>query len=124
LHEYNYSPNSKQNNTITVKWYLITKLTDSPFEWDEMNGSKLIYENYYKPTYRKAIIMNFKTLWETIFRGNASVVNGQFEFSFIVPQDIRIPVGNGKISFYAKTTGAILEDETGLSYGYNDPNLG
>ncbi len=60
------------------------------------------------------IIMNFKTLGETIFRGNASVVNGQFEFSFIVPQDIRIPVGNGKISFYAKTTGAILEDETGF----------
>jgi hypothetical protein len=60
------------------------------------------------------IIMNFKTLGETIFRGNASVVNGQFEFSFIVPQDIRIPIGNGKISFYAKTTGAILEDETGF----------
>jgi hypothetical protein len=59
------------------------------------------------------IIMNFTTLGETIFRGNASVVNGQFEFSFVVPQDIRIPVGNGKISFYAKTSGAILEDETG-----------
>jgi hypothetical protein len=59
------------------------------------------------------IIMNFTTLGETIFRGNASVVNGQFEFSFVVPQDIRIPVGNGKISFYAKTSGAILEDEIG-----------
>ena len=59
------------------------------------------------------IIMNFTTLGETVFRGNASVVNGQFEFSFIVPQDIRIPVGNGKISFYAKRDVPNLENQTG-----------
>jgi hypothetical protein len=53
-------------------------------------------------------------LGETIFRGNATVTNGQFEFSFVVPQDIRIPVGTGKISFYAKTEGALLEDQTGV----------
>jgi len=57
--------------------------------------------------------MNFTTLGETVFRGNASVVNGQFEFSFVVPQDIRIPVGNGKISFYAKRDVPNLEDQTG-----------
>ncbi len=57
-------------------------------------------------------IMNFVTLGETIFRGNASVVNGQFEFGFVVPKDIKIPVGDGKISFYAKNN-AILEDQTG-----------
>ena len=56
--------------------------------------------------------MNFKTLGETIFRGNASVVNGLFEFSFMVPKDIKIAEGNGKISFYAKKTSA-LEDQTG-----------
>ena len=60
------------------------------------------------------IIMNFTTLGETIFRGNASVINGQFEFSFVVPQDIKIPVGNGKISFYAKKEGVVLEDQTGV----------
>ena len=38
------------------------------------------------------IIMNFKTLGETIFRGNASVNNGQFEFGFVVPRDIKIPI--------------------------------
>lgn len=59
------------------------------------------------------IIMNFTTLGETIFRGNASVVNGQFEFSFVVPQDIRIPVGNGKISFYAKKNSPNLDNQTG-----------
>ncbi len=65
------------------------------------------------PIYGDLIIMNFSTLGETIFRGNASVVNGQFEFSFVVPQDIRIPVGNGKISFYAKRNSPNLDNQTG-----------
>lgn len=57
--------------------------------------------------------MNFKTLGETIFRGNASVVNGVFEFSFVVPKDIKIAEGNGKVSFYAKKS-SVLEDQTGF----------
>jgi hypothetical protein len=61
------------------------------------------------------IIMNFTTLGETVFRGNASVVNGKFAFNFVVPQDIRIPLGNGKISFYAKNTNPNLEDQTGYN---------
>ena len=56
--------------------------------------------------------MPFKTLGETIFRGNASVTNGKFEFSFVVPRDIRIPLDNGKISFYAKKTNS-FENQTG-----------
>ena len=56
--------------------------------------------------------MPFNILGETIFRGNASVTNGQFEFSFIVPRDIRVPVANGKISFYAKKN-QLFENQTG-----------
>ena len=58
-------------------------------------------------------LMNFTTLGETIFRGNASVINGQFEFSFVVPRDITIPLGNGRISFYGKR-GELLLDKTGF----------
>lgn len=61
------------------------------------------------------ITMDFTTLGETIFRGNASLNNGIFELSFVVPQDIRIPVGNGKISFYAKRNNPMLEDQAGYS---------
>ena len=60
-------------------------------------------------------VLQFKTLGETIFRGNASIKNGQFEFGFIVPKDIKLPVGTGKVSFYAKRTGA-LEDQTGSDF--------
>ena len=58
--------------------------------------------------------INFNILGETIFRGNASVNNGQFEFGFIVPRDIRIPVDNGRISFYAERD-QILLDKTGYN---------
>jgi hypothetical protein len=50
----------------------------------------------------KSSKMPFSILGETVFRGNASVTNGKFEFNFVVPRDIRIPLDNGKISFYAK----------------------
>ncbi len=59
-------------------------------------------------------IVPFTTLGETIFRGNASVNNGRFEFGFVVPRDIRVPVGAGRISFYAKRNN-ILEDQTGYN---------
>jgi hypothetical protein len=58
--------------------------------------------------------MPFNVLGEAIFRGNASVTNGQFEYSFIVPKDIRIPLDNGKLSFYAKKS-ETLEDVAGYN---------
>ncbi len=58
--------------------------------------------------------MPFATLGETIFRGNASVTNGQFEFGFVVPKDIKIALGNGRVSFYAKRNQIIL-DKTGYN---------
>ncbi len=57
--------------------------------------------------------INFNTLGETIFRGNALVSNGQFEFGFVVPRDIKIPVGNGRISFYSKKNSEFI-DQTGI----------
>ncbi len=62
------------------------------------------------------IVMNFTTLGETIFRGNASVVNGKFEFGFVVPKDIKIAEGTGKVSFYAKSNSPTLQDQTGHDF--------
>jgi len=60
------------------------------------------------------IVRRFNTLGETIFRGNATVTNGRFEFSFVVPRDIRIPVAEGRVSFYSKKNNA-LEDHIGFN---------
>ncbi|MEH6535869.1 MAG: type IX secretion system sortase PorU [Psychroserpens sp.] len=61
------------------------------------------------------IVLDFKTLGETIFKGQATVTEGRFEFEFIVPRDIGIPIGPGKVSFYAKQDN-ILDDKSGYSF--------
>lgn len=46
-------------------------------------------------------VLDFYTQNNILYRGNVSVVNGSFEFSFIVPKDIDYQFGKGKISYYA-----------------------
>jgi len=46
-------------------------------------------------------IMEFEVQKNIIFKGNATVKNGEFQFSFYVPKDINFEYGNGKISYYA-----------------------
>jgi hypothetical protein len=48
-----------------------------------------------------------------VYKGKAAVVNGSFEFSFIVPKDIAYNYGVGKISYYARS------NETDAN-GYSD----
>ena len=60
------------------------------------------------------ILLDFNTLGEVLFNGQATVVNGEFEFDFVVPQDVQIPVGNGKVSFYAQQNNTLLDNN-----GYN-----
>jgi hypothetical protein len=61
------------------------------------------------------IVMDFETLGETIFRGQATITNGVFAFDFVVPRDILIPVDAGRVSFYAKENG-VKKDYTGYSH--------
>jgi hypothetical protein len=74
--------------------------------FDKMISRTTLNNDGYSPS------IPFNILGETIFRGNASVTNGQFEFSFVVPRDIRVPLANGKISFYAKKN-QLFENQTG-----------
>lgn len=60
------------------------------------------------------LILDFKTLGEILFNGQATVENGKFEFEFVVPRDIQIPVGNGKVSLYSNRN-ELLEDQTGFN---------
>jgi hypothetical protein len=45
-------------------------------------------------------VTEFELRNRIIYRGAASVTNGTFEFSFIVPRDINYSIGDGKISYY------------------------
>ena len=44
-----------------------------------------------------------------LFKGIASVENGQFEFTFVVSKDIKYEFGNGKISYYAKQDESLID---------------
>ncbi|UCH15004.1 MAG: type IX secretion system sortase PorU [Bacteroidales bacterium] len=46
--------------------------------------------------------MEFNVQENIIYKGKASVVNGRFDFSFIVPKDISYNIGKGKIIYYAE----------------------
>jgi hypothetical protein len=67
----------------------------------------------------------FEVQKSVLFKGNATVTDGRFQFSFYVPKDINYSFGNGKISYYGRTekvdaTGAFTDfiiggmDTTGI----------
>ena len=67
-------------------------------------GNDNVYQN------NEPIILDFITLGETIFKGKASIVNGLFEFDFVVPRDIGMAIGTGKFSLYAKKNNSDLDN--------------
>ena len=60
------------------------------------------------------IVLPFDQLGEALFRGQATITNGEFEFDFIMPRDTQIPIGAGRVSFYAKRDN-VPEDQNGYS---------
>ncbi|MDE5423040.1 type IX secretion system sortase PorU [Ancylomarina sp. DW003] len=54
----------------------------------------------------------YKEQTNIIYSGKASITNGEFNFTFLVPKDIDLDFGKGKIQYYAKNT-------TTTASGYN-----
>lgn len=46
--------------------------------------------------------MPFELQKNSIYRGKATVTNGDFSFTFVVPRDIQFAYGYGKLSYYAQ----------------------
>lgn len=65
----------------------------------------------------------FKLQKNILYKGKADVVDGKFEFSFIVPKDISYQFGEGKISLYAENTEIDATGfDNGIIIGGNDNN--
>jgi len=99
---------------VTVKG-IITD--DSKQILTNFNGN--IYPSVFdKPITQKTLgtpptdIVEFEVQKNVIFKGNVTVKNGQFEFSFFIPKDINFEYGKGKISYYA----ASENDDAGGHY--------
>ncbi|WP_431159177.1 type IX secretion system sortase PorU [Winogradskyella poriferorum] len=93
---------SNYNGTLTATIF------DKPIERQTLANDGIVENG-------QQIKLDFTTLGEVLFKGQASVENGQFEFDFIVPRDAGIPVGNGKVSFYSQTTSP-LSDQAGANF--------
>lgn len=61
---------------------------------------------------------NYVIQKSVLYKGQASVTSGDFQFTFIVPKDIKYNVGKGRLSFYAQNG---FEDAQGYN---NDINIG
>jgi hypothetical protein len=90
---------------ITVSGY-VTSLSGT--KMTSFNG--IIYPTIYdKETKLKTLandpqyssVANFRMRKSIMYRGKASVTNGDFTFTFIVPKDIDYSFGPGRISYYA-----------------------
>lgn len=55
-------------------------------------------------------IENFYVQNNTLYKGKATVKNGKFSFTFVVPKDINYEIAKGKISYYANNE---IEDANG-----------
>jgi len=58
-------------------------------------------------------IIDFQVYKNILFKGNASVKQGSFSFSFVVPKDINYQYGPGRLSYYASTSAGV--DANGYS---------
>lgn len=92
----------------------LEKVTISGFISDDMGNVVTDFNGYVVPTVfdKPAEVTTLgndpdsspRKFWlqrNIIYRGKASVVNGMFSFSFVVPKDIAYKIGKGRISYYA-----------------------
>jgi len=60
----------------------------------------------------------YKVRNTVLFKGKASMVNGHFSFEFIVPKDIPLQYGIGKLSYYMVKDNSFI-DGSGYSFNYS-----
>ncbi|MCY7274225.1 MAG: hypothetical protein LH702_10900, partial [Phormidesmis sp. CAN_BIN44] len=126
-----YTAQVPENERLRAAWDLISTMADlgeqsekiidlqkiwkalsaPPYGYSEYNFTMLLagWLSYHR---KEVSLKGNATIPAAGRRGNASVTNSQFEFSFVVPRDIRIPVANGRVSFYSKKN-QLLQNETG-----------
>ncbi len=93
---------------VTVTGYVADRFNN---KMNDFNG-KVVPTVYDKAATMKTLgnanetPMSFKVQENVVYKGLASVTNGEFTFSFVIPKDISYNLGEGKIVYYAEN-GAI-----------------
>jgi len=96
----------KANSTLTVNGY-IADFTDEQTIIENFNGTlyPVLYDKVVTLTTLgndpKSSPAQFEMQDRILYQGKASVTDGKFSFSFVIPKDISYQYGNGKLSYYA-----------------------
>jgi hypothetical protein len=111
--------NQQDATTVTDTIGALQKITISGYITDYKGNKLNNFSGEISPTvFDKAVVVttmgnhandnlfptprvNFKVQENVLYKGVASVTNGEFTFSFIVPKDISYNIGKGKIVYYA-----------------------
>jgi len=100
-----YVDTMKALSKVTVKGHLedqdgnlMTTFTGKvmPSIYDKVKIQKTLAQDPESPEIAYELQRNI------VYKGKASVTNGQFSFTFVVPKDISLTYGKGKISYYAE----------------------
>ena len=90
------------NNLLTnYNGTLTTTIYDKPVDKQTLNNDG------------QGSTQTFDVQESKIFSGKASIENGMFNFDFIVPKDIKIAYGKGKVSMYAENQ---IDDKGGANF--------
>lgn len=91
----------KQGNKLnSFNGFLYPTLLDKPTTITTLGQDKQLNGSYSQA---------FQSQKNVIYKGKISVVNGNFNFDFIVPKDINLQIGKGKASFYASNNNTDAE---------------
>jgi hypothetical protein len=116
--------NNVDINQITDTLKALSKITISG-HIEDRNAQKLnqfngtLYPTVFDKFSDKTTLGNdenpfeYKEQSNALYSGKASIKNGKFSFSFLVPKDINFEYGKGKIQYYAKSN-------TTTASGYSD----
>ncbi len=119
LPEYNIITDSINHNSVSDYTDTLKALTKVTFHGHIENNSGALTLSYNGIVYplvldKKRTIttlgndggnpMEFQTQNNILYKGKASVINGKFQFSFVVPKDISYHFDYGKISYYSLST--------------------
>jgi hypothetical protein len=101
-----FSDTLKANSMVTVTGY-VADFTGEHNVIDSFNGElfPVLYDKAVTLTTLgndpKSSPAQFELQDRILYQGKASVVDGKFSFSFVIPKDISYQYGNGKLSYYA-----------------------
>ena len=112
---------------VTIKGHI----TDNPNGTDKTDFNGYVFPTVFDKSATLTTLSNnptstqitFEERKNVIYKGKASVTNGAFSFSFVVPKDIAYQIGPGRISYYAHNGEIDAHGYTeSVMVGGSDPN--